>query len=153
MKGKIISFNKERLFGFIMGENGKKYFFHTSNVTKPFDVAKNKRVTFEASSNHKGACAKHIVIQRGKKIPLKQKNTFGFASIGNIMVDLNNVKSAYIQNLGLNKYGFDKCKLIIKTYNSGNLVNYYDRNVPNICDAQDDLRQLEYMLLNHQLNI
>ncbi len=42
MKGKIINFNQEKSFGFILGENGQNYFFHTSDVNLPFDVKKIK---------------------------------------------------------------------------------------------------------------
>jgi len=144
MKGKIINFNQEKSFGFILGENGQNYFFHTSDVNLPFDVSKNKMLTFKASSNQKGLCAKNIVLEKGKQA--KQNNNVNktqkkhtqpqpkkkvFVQIGSIAVNLNDVKSAQVQGDAYN------AKLLIKTYSSGILVGYYSAN-----DAYDDLRDL-----------
>jgi cold shock CspA family protein len=105
MKGKIIHFNQEKSFGFIMGENGENYFFHTSDTNLPFEVSKNKMVSFNTSSNQKGLCAKNIILEKGKQTThdnghksqkqykqLQPKRKF--ILISDITVNLNDIKSA-----------------------------------------------------------
>jgi len=75
MKGKVINFNQDKSFGFILGEDGKNYFFHTSDVNLPFEVSKNKMLTFNPSSNQKGLCAKNVILGKGKQ-PTQKNNNF-----------------------------------------------------------------------------
>jgi len=145
MKGKIINYDHEKSFGFIMGENGQTYFFHASNTNAPFEISVNKMVDFHPSTNEKGFRAKNVVLgnkatynnnhntckpkkQYSQPKPKKKK----FVTIGDIVVDLNDVKSAQVHGDGYN------AKLLIKTYSSGTLVGYYS-HYSAIHDAQDDL--------------
>jgi cold shock CspA family protein len=145
MKGKVINFNQEKSFGFILGENGQNYFFHTSDVNLPFEVKKNKMLTFKPSKNQKGLCAKNVVLEKGKQNNnnshkdqkqqrQSQQKKKKFVMIGDITVNLNDVKSAQLQydsSLG-------KTKLLIRTYSSGILVGYY--TCSNM--ARNDLKKL-----------
>jgi len=151
MKGKVINFNQEKSFGFILGENGQNYFFHTSDVNLPFEVSKNKMLTFNPSSNQKGLCAKNVVLEKGKQPKQNNNNSHKpqkqqkqsqpkkkkFVMIGNITVNLNDVKNAQVQG------DRENAKLLIRTYSSGILVEYYTRAstwADNL--ARDDLEKL-----------
>jgi len=138
MQGKIINFNPEKSFGFIMGENGKNYFFHTTDVNKPLEVSKNKMVSFKASKNQKGLCAKNVLLEKAQQnknthksvqkkthSPSKQKKS-KFFRITDLTVNLNDVKNIQVQENGYSEYGSTKYKLVIKTYTSGIIVNYYN---------------------------
>jgi len=126
MKGKVINFNQEKSFGFILGENGQNYFFHTSDVNLPFEVSKNKMLTFNPSSNQKGLCAKNVVLEKGKQYnnnhnqqkqskPKKKK----FILIGDITINLFDVKNAKVS--GSERFAI----LTIQTYQSGILKLHY----------------------------
>lgn len=160
MKGKITSFSQEKGFGFILGEDGQNYFFHTSDVIYLHTsvVSKNKMVAFTPNKGHKGLFAKGITIKKDKKPqqnncninksqkqqkqsqPKKKK----FVRIADITVNLNDVKSAEVHG------NWKNAKLLIKTYSSGVLISYYNstynceygtnRDANN--QARDDLEKL-----------
>ena len=94
MKGKVINFNQEKSFGFILGENGQNYFFHTSDVNLPFEVSKHKMLTFTPSTNKKGLCAKNIVLGKScQTTQNKYQSKTNFVSYGGVGVDLNSIQS------------------------------------------------------------
>ena len=70
MVGKIISFDSKKGFGFILGEDDKKYFFHISNVSNPMDLEIGYRVIFTPEKDKKGLNAKNITIE----IPFRKKD-------------------------------------------------------------------------------
>lgn len=50
MKGRIISWDEDKKFGFIKGNDGKKYFLHASEVKDKISlkkIEKNKEVYFD----------------------------------------------------------------------------------------------------------
>ncbi len=50
MKGKIISWDEDKKFGFIKGENGEKYFLHASEIKDKNalkKIVKDKQVYFD----------------------------------------------------------------------------------------------------------
>ncbi len=63
MKGKITNFKAEKGFGFILGEDNQKYFFHISTVENPMDIEENYMVEFKTQDSKKGLNAIHIVVQ------------------------------------------------------------------------------------------
>jgi len=63
MKGKILNFKAEKGFGFILGEDSKKYFFHISNVSNPMDIEENYSVDFKVKEAKKGLNAINITVQ------------------------------------------------------------------------------------------
>ena len=158
MKGKIINFNQEKSFGFILGENGNNYFFHTSDVNLPFEVKKNKMLTFKPSKNQKGLCAKNVVLEKGKqnnnnshKDQKQQRQSYSrkkFILIGDLTINLNDVKNAKVQG------DFYEANLIIQTYTSGKIKIFYDYNQEQYAkmydsnDALEKARQDLYMLQN-----
>jgi cold shock CspA family protein len=62
MKGKITYFNFDKGFGFIRGEDRKKYFFHISKVLNPEDIEINRMVEFNVEENRKGLAAANIQV-------------------------------------------------------------------------------------------
>ena len=62
MKGIILNFKVEKGFGFILGEDNKKYFFHISNVFNPMDIERNYSVDFTVQNSKKGLNAINITI-------------------------------------------------------------------------------------------
>jgi cold shock CspA family protein len=63
MKGIILNFKVEKGFGFILGEDNKKYFFHISNVFNPMDIERNYNVDFTVQNSKKGLNAINITIR------------------------------------------------------------------------------------------
>lgn len=47
MKGKITYYNEEKYWGFILGEDAEKYFFHVKNTKEPLQIEKKLFVEFE----------------------------------------------------------------------------------------------------------
>ena len=58
-KGTIVQLGKKG-YGFILGDNGKKYFFHRKNVDNASNVELNSRVSFAFKSSEKGPIANDI---------------------------------------------------------------------------------------------
>ena len=121
MKGKIIKFNQEKLIGFIMGENAKKYFFHASDVNRPLDISVSKLLTFKADSNKKGLCAKNIILEKEKKYNIKEqkRQKRKLVQINNFTVDINDIKDIHM------KGNWEEARLLIKTYSKGTIVSRY----------------------------
>ena len=63
MKGTVKWFNEEKGFGFILGEDGKDYFLHFSNIEKQGfkTVLEGERVSFEVENSDRGPQATKIV--------------------------------------------------------------------------------------------
>lgn len=49
MLGKITKYNYEKLYGFILGEDGQEYFFATADFVHPPKKVKNQKVRFEVA--------------------------------------------------------------------------------------------------------
>lgn len=64
MTGKIRMFEEKRGFGFIVGEDGKDYFFHFTALKniKSKDVRTDMEVTFEAGRGPKGPRAEEVYV-------------------------------------------------------------------------------------------
>lgn len=61
MDGYIISYLEEKKFGFITGDNGKKYFFHKNDfIDKSLHIEDKLNVSFEEMPTKKGYSAKKI---------------------------------------------------------------------------------------------
>ena len=54
MKGKIKFFNEMKGFGFIIGEDGKQYFVHSTGLESGVTVRENDAVTLEVEKGEKG---------------------------------------------------------------------------------------------------
>jgi len=64
MTGRIKNVNKEKGFGFILGEDGKEYFMHRSALKNAqFEaLERGQDVTFEETEGQKGPRAEDIYI-------------------------------------------------------------------------------------------
>ena len=54
MKGTVKFFNSEKEFGFIIGEDGKDYFVHKSDLKEGMNIDKDDSVTFETEKGDRG---------------------------------------------------------------------------------------------------
>lgn len=63
MKGKVKRFDKDKGFGFIVGEDEKEYFFHFSEIVMEGfkTINPDTEVEFETSETEKGLRANHVV--------------------------------------------------------------------------------------------
>ena len=63
MTGTVKWFNEKKGFGFILGEDGKDYFLHFSNIEKQGfkTVLEGERVSFEVENSGRGPQATKIV--------------------------------------------------------------------------------------------
>ena len=64
MTGTIKTINMEKGFGFIIGEDGKEYFFHRSGLKNAqlSDLERGTEVTFEDAEGAKGPRAEDIYV-------------------------------------------------------------------------------------------
>mgnify|MGYP001614448468 CR=1 FL=1 len=60
MKGKIKFFNESKGFGFIVGEDGKDYFVHSTGLNSGVSVSEGDAVTFEVEKGEKGPKASKV---------------------------------------------------------------------------------------------
>ena len=60
MKGKVKFFNDQKGFGFIVGEDGKEYFVHSTGLAKGTTVREGDTVTFEIEQGDKGPKAAKV---------------------------------------------------------------------------------------------
>lgn len=61
--GTIKKIYEDKKFGFITGEDGKEYFFHITDVKKPFqfsELENAQHVTFDGVDSSKGPRAKSV---------------------------------------------------------------------------------------------
>lgn len=54
MKGKVKFFNREKEFGFIIGDDGKDYFLHKSGLQTGVSIDKDDSVEFTAEKGDRG---------------------------------------------------------------------------------------------------
>jgi len=54
MKGKVKFFHEVKGFGFITGEDGNDYFFHSTGLAQGVQVTKDDAVSFETEKGDKG---------------------------------------------------------------------------------------------------
>ena len=54
MKGKVKFFNESKGFGFIISEDGKEYFVHSTGLVGTSSLSKDEAVTFEIEQGEKG---------------------------------------------------------------------------------------------------
>ena len=52
--GKVKFYNKEKKYGFITGDDGKDYFFHTSGVSNELYVQDGDKVEFKVVDGDRG---------------------------------------------------------------------------------------------------
>lgn len=64
MQGKVITFNKERGYGFIRGDDNCSYFVHHSKIKMSGYryLEENQKVSFKASKNDKGLLAVDVEV-------------------------------------------------------------------------------------------
>jgi cold shock protein len=60
MNGNVKFFNNSKGFGFIVGEDGKDYFFHYTGIVEGVQVRDNDSVTFEVEEGDRGAKAVNV---------------------------------------------------------------------------------------------
>ncbi len=58
--GKVKFYNKEKKYGFITGDDGKDYFFHTSGVSNELYVQDGDKVEFKVVDGDRGQKAVDI---------------------------------------------------------------------------------------------
>jgi cold shock CspA family protein len=64
MKGRVRNINEGKQFGFIRGENGIDYFFHSSGLVNKTDwpeLYNGREVTFEPTEGTKGPRAEDVM--------------------------------------------------------------------------------------------
>jgi CspA family cold shock protein len=54
MKGKVKFFNREKEFGFIIGDDGKDYFVHKSGLESNISLNENDAVEFSTEQGDRG---------------------------------------------------------------------------------------------------
>ncbi len=60
MKGKIKFFNESKGFGFIISEDGKEYFVHSTGLKAGVSLREGDAVTFEIEQGDKGPKASKV---------------------------------------------------------------------------------------------
>lgn len=60
MKGKVKFFNETKGFGFIIGDDGKQYFVHSTGLKPGVSLREGDSVTFEVEEGDKGPKASKV---------------------------------------------------------------------------------------------
>jgi cold shock protein len=60
MNGKVKFFNHQKGFGFILGDDGKEYFAHTSSIEPGVKLDEHDAVTFDVTDGDRGPKAANI---------------------------------------------------------------------------------------------
>jgi len=60
MNGTVKFFNREKAFGFIVGEDGTDYFVHTSGLADGITITDNEDVTFDVEDGERGLKAVNV---------------------------------------------------------------------------------------------
>ncbi|MDO8508882.1 MAG: cold shock domain-containing protein [Nanoarchaeota archaeon] len=60
MKGTVKFFNEVKGFGFIVGEDGKEYFVHSTGLSSGVSLREGDSVTFEVEQGEKGPKASKV---------------------------------------------------------------------------------------------
>jgi CspA family cold shock protein len=60
MKGKVKFFNREKGFGFIIGDDGKDYFVHESGLEKDVTIDEDDSVEFSTEQGDRGLKAINV---------------------------------------------------------------------------------------------
>jgi len=112
MRGKIITYYEEKGYGFILGEDACKYFFHISNTKEPLDIKKGIFVHFDKTTgkNAKPA-AKNVSIE--KNHTTQKNNTQNNNTQKKIVIDDEVIFLKYIVSYKLiseEAYGSKKCR-------------------------------------------
>lgn len=84
MQGQIKTYNEDRAFGFILGEDGQDYFFHISNWKTAASLIRGSTVSFIPGESEKGKIATDI-----ESIAKKPE----FVSFGSERLKLSNIKT------------------------------------------------------------
>lgn len=61
MKGKVKFFDKNRGFGFLVGEDGQEYFVHISSLKESDQLFEGDKVSFDGEKTSKGLQAINII--------------------------------------------------------------------------------------------
>ena len=112
MKGRIIHFNPEKGFGFILGMDNEKYFFHISNVVNPMKLDVGYNVEF-TPNNNKGLSAVNIIVEAPVRIKDK------WLKIDNIRIKASEIKEYELYEQHDDTNNKDCFVLKITTYSSG----------------------------------
>lgn len=86
LQGRIKMYNSQKGFGFIIGEDGKDYFFHISNIKSIELPQQGYIVEYNTEKGEKGYVAKNIKVQKTDKKPI-------FISFGNTRIKINSIKN------------------------------------------------------------
>ena len=137
MHGKIKMFNNERGYGFILGEDGKDYFVHVSNIACAEELFRGMGVIFTPGTNNRGKVALNVSLDGSSNYK------DDFIQIGENRIKIRNIK----------QYGFDEDFLFgvlppgfkhhtpylyIETY-QGDYIKYYGNDQKAKCAELDAL--------------
>ena len=65
MKGRIKNVKEDKMFGFIIGEDGSEYFFHRSSLVNDGDweeCSRDRQITFDPTTSPKGKRAENVMV-------------------------------------------------------------------------------------------
>ncbi|MFA5142393.1 MAG: cold shock domain-containing protein [Candidatus Woesearchaeota archaeon] len=69
MEGSVKWYNKQKGYGFVIGEDGKEYFVHHTSLARGSFLRENDRVSFEPAENERGVQAKNVtLLQKGSEL-------------------------------------------------------------------------------------
>lgn len=112
MKGRIKYYNKERGYGFIIGEDNKDYYMHISNVKSLQLPEQGRLVKFTKYSNEKGPYAIDIFVSENKEAA-------SVIILGNVRIKKGNIK-----NYGIAKREYPYKKIYEYEKRSGKLERF-----------------------------
>ncbi|NYT52080.1 MAG: cold shock domain-containing protein [Candidatus Vesicomyosocius endoextente] len=88
-------------YGFIMGDDGEKYFVHQKNIFNKSRLKVNTRVVFNTQNSEKGLVAMDVNLEKGVKTPnLESKTkTLSYSTIKSMFVILFIIQAVIVYKI------------------------------------------------------
>jgi len=132
MRGKILNYNSDKGFGFILGEDNQKYFFHISSIENPMDIKINYSVDFQNGRNEKGLTANNIIVST----PSFRKDEF--LKLGEHRIRASEIKRYRLEDFWDDDGYSNGTHLIIDTFDGEEIKIWFNYGAENALNYLDE---------------
>ncbi len=98
VQGIVVQFGTKG-YGFIMGDDGEKYFVHQKNIFNKSRLKVNTRVVFNTQNSEKGWVAMDVNLEKGVKTPNLESKTLSYSTIKSMFIILFIIQAIIIYKI------------------------------------------------------